>query len=205
MGRGKGDCGLWNGNMLGFGWQEKALRTIFKRCCSLSSYSKGNSPCPKFPWLLPALFPKNPPKMHQGIWGELSKEEGAYGILGSLRQNWQMQDSNETGTLWWRKIPKATEVLCCYFMGMRHLGSRVWSRQGWGWHRFRGHCADMWIVASGTAFPWGKEPCGSWKHLNHGLILKKNPSAFAFLFFSGQDLLTGYGSSLWWHRFHQHQ
>lgn len=71
--------------MLGFGWQEKELRSNSRRCWSLSSHSKGNSPCPKFPWFLPAFSPhKMPPKCTEGYDGnyERKKEHLEFRDLG---------------------------------------------------------------------------------------------------------------------------
>lgn len=191
MGWGRADCGMWNGNVLGFGWQEKELRSISRRCCSLSSQTRH---VPNFHGFCLPFFPQNPPKMHQGIWN-------IKGIIKGRRSSWnsriseaKLPDAREERA-WWILVeenPKSTEVLCWFFMGMRHLekGSGVWSRQGWetdtGLEVTVVTCGS-WPV--GTAIPWGKESLGSWKHLDHVLILKiKNPQhllSFCF-FFSGK-------------------
>lgn len=195
---------------VGICWQEEELRTLSRRCCSLSSHPKGNSPCPKFPLLLPAPFPhKIPPKRTKGyggnyqrkkehmefwdLWGKTARCKTGMSLVGRGRG----------------KIPKLQRFCAVLFWEWG-----IWRRDpGFGAGRDEagpglevtvGTCGS-WPV--GTAFPWGKEPFGSWKHLNHGLILKNTLNIcfpFFWFFFPGKDL-TGYRSSLWWHRFHQHQ
>lgn len=93
----------------------------------------------------------------------------------------------------------------------------LWEWGTWGWDAGfgagRGETGtglQVTVVGGGQwewPFPEEKNP------LDHGntgimaLFFKKTPLNllfFLFFFFSGQDL-TGYGSSLWWHRFHQQQ